>query len=105
MDFLTDCLYIILTDFLCSANVMIADECSVFVIMSRWKRADLLTESNQIFSFTGKNKNSFFVISVIEWTNSDGISRRKIASGLSVIDNTRELRIQHTEHLCSVLLI
>ena len=102
MDFLTDCLYIILTDFLCSANVMIADECSVFVIMSRWKRADLLTEAHQNFS---KNKNSFFVISVIEWTNSDGISRRKIASGLSVIDNTRELRIQHTEHLCSVLLI
>ena len=86
-------------------NIAVRDEFPVFVIASRREGLNAVCQADQVFGFTGKYHHAFFIIAVIERPDPDRISCGNILPGLSVIEHTGKLGIQHGKHIRPVLSV
>ena len=73
--------------------------------MSRRERYDLSAEPHQVFGLAGKDDGAGGVIAVVERADADGVAGGDIAFRVSVVQDQRKFRVQHPEHLHTVLLI
>ena len=70
--------------------------------MTGRKRHDPLAQTREVFSFAGENDNSVFVVAVVKRADAYWISCGNIFFAVAVIDDKREFRVQHGEHIRAV---
>ena len=85
-------------------NVAVAGEFPVLVIISRREGHDVLGEAHQVLGLTGKEDAAGVAVAVVQGTDPDGVpgGNELICGG--VVEDHGKLRVQHGEHLHTVLL-
>ena len=96
---------IVITDPMDFGYIAVTDKLSLFIIMSRRKRHDPVRKPCQIFGFTGKYDRMIFIISIIQWADSNGISCCDKLPCFPVVKDAGKFGIQHGKHICAVFPI
>ena len=98
VDFLRNGIHIVMSIIGNIAHVAIADEPSVFIIMSRRKWLYSVADADKVLRFGCEDDHAVFIISVIKRADSDRVAGRDVLILFCVVDDEGELGIEHAEH-------
>ncbi|MPN17583.1 hypothetical protein SDC9_164938 [bioreactor metagenome] len=73
--------------------------------MPRREGMNRVGQSRDVLRFAGKHDFAVLVIAVEQWADADGVARGDEGVALVIIEDQRELRVQHREHIRPVTLI
>ena len=96
---------IVMADVFHFGQVTVADELPVLEVMTGREGHDLVGQIQKVFRFAGKENGAFFVITVVQRSDTNGVAGGDKTAGLRVVQNKSEFRVQHGEHLHAVFLI
>ena len=103
MDVGADSLHIIVAYLLHLGNIAITHKFTVFIVVPWGKWHNFVCQPHQILGLTGEEEMSGGAVSVVKRPDADGIPGGDEAAGGGVVEDEGELRVQHFEHLHSVL--
>ncbi len=73
--------------------------------MTRRKWHDLLRQADQILGLRGENYRAGAVVSIVQWAYADGIPGCNQRAAVCVVNDQRELRVEHLEHAGAILFV
>ena len=86
-------------------NISVADEISVFIVMTGRERINSLYQMDKIFRFTCKQNLSVLVVPVEQRADTDRISGGNKGVFCGVIEYEGKFRVQERKHFQSEFLI
>ena len=80
-------------------QVVIADELTILIVVSWWKWLDFMAETHEVLRLGGECQRAVVSGAIVEGTNTDRVPRCDVVIGLCIVDDERELCVEHAEHV------
>ncbi len=104
MDVFIDGREVVIADFVHLRDVPVFNEFALEIVVSGREGHDLITEPDKVFGLRCKADGPILVITIVEGTNTDGVTGGDVLSGRTVEENHGKLGVESLKHSRSVFI-